>query len=80
MSRLVCAAFVSTQGFLWVTQLWYTVYMTIKRDSNVIYPKSLHEMIETLIDAINVACIRIPRIEKAQKVQQNPTVNGHLMM
>ena len=56
------------------------VYMTIKQDSNVIYLKSLHEMIETLLDAINVACIRTPRIEKAPKVQQNPTVNGHSMM
>lgn len=54
-------------------------YMTIKRDSIVIYPKSLHEIIETMIDAINVACIRIPRIENAPKVQQNPAVNGHSM-
>ena len=53
------------------------VYMTIKRESNVIYLKSLHEMIETMIDAINVVWIRIPGIEKAPKVQQNPAVNDH---
>ena len=43
----------------------------------MIYLKSLHEMIETMIDAINVVWIRIPGIEKAPKVQQNPAVNDH---